>query len=173
MKTLILLRHAKSSWKDPDVDDHDRPLNKRGRKSAPVIARWLADRGYRPETALCSSAERARETYLLARAETPDLPEPGIERGLYHAEPASLRARLAKLDDAASTAMLVGHEPALGVLAYQLCNGEAEPHAGRAFDHFPTAAAAVLRFDVAGWSALAGSTGRLVDFAVARELMEN
>lgn len=173
MKTLILLRHAKSSRDDPELVDHDRPLNKRGRRSAPAIATWLAERGHRPDTVLCSSARRAQETAELLRQGFPDLPEPEVERELYHAAPGPLRARLARLGDGCRSAMAIGHEPGLGALAHQLTDGRAEPGCARAFEHFPTAAAAVIALDIDGWAALDRATGTLVDFAVPRELMEN
>lgn len=171
MKKVILLRHAKSSWDDPDLDDHDRPLNERGRRAAPVSAAWLAGRGHRPDTVLCSSAERARETFALAREALGNPPEPEPERGLYHAMPARMRDRLAALDGACEVAMLIGHEPGIGALTRKLSDGRARPRCARAFQHFPTAAAAVLEFDIADWSALAYGIGRFVDFAVPRELI--
>ena len=174
MKTLILLRHAKSSWDDPGLDDHGRPLNKRGRRSAPAIAAWLAERGHRPDTVLCSSARRARETFERAERAAPGLlPEPEIEDGLYHAAPTALRGRLARLGADCGTALMIGHQPGLGALARLLTNGRAEPGCARAFEHFPTAAAAVIRLDIAEWPAIADGTGRLVEFAVPRELMQH
>lgn len=171
MKKLILLRHAKSSWDDPDLDDHDRPLNKRGRRSAPAIAGWLGKRGHRPDVVLCSSAERARETFALLREAMPDLPEPLVEQELYHAAPARLRDRLAKLD-AGDVAMLIGHQPGLGAFLRKLSDGSARPRCARAYEHFPTAAAAVVEFDIPDWQALAFGSGRFTEFAVPRELME-
>lgn len=174
MKTVILMRHAKSSWDDPGLADHDRPLNKRGRRSAPAIAAWLGERGHVPDTVLCSSAARARETFELLRQGLPAaLPDPVIERGLYHAAPAALRERLAALDQACAAAMIIGHEPGLGALTRKLSDGQADPRCARAFEHFPTAAAAVLKFDISDWSSLADGIGRFTDFAVPRELLEN
>lgn len=173
MRTLILLRHAKSSWDDPELADHDRSLNKRGRRSAPATAAWLAERGHRPDAVLCSSARRAQETAELLRQGFPSLPEPVVERGLYHAAPGTLRARLARLDDDCNSAMVIGHEPGLGALAHALTDGRAEPGCARVFEHFPTAAAAVIALDIEGWATLDRGTGTLVDFAVPRELMEN
>ena len=173
MKKLILLRHAKSSWDDPEMVDHDRPLNRRGRRSAPVIAAWLAERGDVPDAVLCSSAARARETFELAREALPELPKPTVDRAIYHAVPRALRDRLAALDGACTTAMLIGHEPGIGALARKLSDGRPPARCARAFAHFPTAAAAVLEFDIADWNELDYGSGRFVDFAVPRELMEN
>ncbi|HUF56919.1 MAG TPA: histidine phosphatase family protein [Thermohalobaculum sp.] len=173
MRTLILLRHAKSSWDHPELADHDRPLNKRGRRSAPAIAAWLAERGHQPDTVLCSSARRAQETAERVRKAFPELPEPEVERGLYHATPAVLSARLARLDDACRSAMVIGHEPGLGAFAHTLTNGRAEPGCARAFEHFPTAAAAIIALEIESWAALDRGIGTLVDFAVPRELTAN
>ena len=91
MKTLYLLRHAKSSWDDPLQSDHARPLNKHGRAAAPLIATWLASRGHVPDTVLCSSAARTRETVDRMRPALPGLPEPMVEEELYHASPDAMR----------------------------------------------------------------------------------
>lgn len=171
MKKVILLRHAKSSWDDPELPDHDRPLNERGRKAGKVIGTWLKERKHRPDAVLCSSAERARQTLKRLGKTLGPLPEPSVERGLYHAAPARLRDRLRKLDEACGTVLLIGHQPGLGSLSRKLSNGDVRPRCSRAFEHFPTAAAAVLEFDIDRWDELAYGGGRFVDFAVPRELM--
>ncbi len=74
MKTLLLLRHAKSSWNDPSLADHDRPLKKRGRKAAPRMGRWLQENGLRPDCVLCSTATRARETLQLVLGDANHIP---------------------------------------------------------------------------------------------------
>ncbi|MGF1446640.1 MAG: histidine phosphatase family protein [Pikeienuella sp.] len=170
MKKVILVRHGKSSWADPDLDDHDRPLNPRGRRAAPAIARWLDLRGHRPNLVLCSSSLRTRQTFDGMAAATPTLPEPRIEPGLYHAAPDQIRARLADLADAVDAVMVIGHNPGLSALTRQISNGRVRPRCARAFEHFPTAAAAVFVFHTDAWAEVTERTAEFVDFALPREL---
>lgn len=171
MKKVILVRHAKSSWDDPTLEDHDRPLNKRGRNAAPVIAGWIGERGHLPDLVLCSSAARTQETYRLMSSVLPDLPAPETEPGLYHAAPADLLARLSDLPDEVVRVMLIGHQPGLGGLARRLAGGTVRPRCAQAFSHFPTAAAAVLEIDIPRWSEIRFGAASFVDFAKPRDLM--
>lgn len=172
MKKVILLRHAKSSWDDPAVDDHDRPLNRRGKAAAPLIGHWLSERRHLPDTVLCSSAARTTETVRRLRKTLPKLPAPAVERELYHASPSAMRDRLAMLPQDCETVMLVGHNPGLGSLVRKLSDGRENRRCRRAYEHFPTGAAAVLELDVESWSQIDFASARFVDFAVPRELME-
>jgi len=172
MRKLILVRHAKSSWSDPSLDDHDRPLNGRGRRAAPVTAEWLSRRGHLPDLVLCSSSVRTRETFARMAEAVPGLPEPVVEPALYHATPAELLARCADLPADASRVMLIGHQPGLGGFARRLAAAPVRPRCARAFEHFPTAAAAVLTLELDGWEEIAFGSAQFVDFARPRDLME-
>ena len=172
MKKVILLRHAKSSWDDPLLDDHDRPLNKRGKAAAPVIGAWLAYRKHLPDAVLCSSSARTLETVKGLREAMPSLPKAQIDPGLYHASPCEIRDRLAQLPKNVTCVMVVGHQPGLSALARKLSDGQENRRCRRAYEHFPTAAAAVLEIDTAHWSDLDFATARFVDFAKPRELMD-
>src|SRR5215831_10535546 len=99
MRRVILLRHAKSSWDDPSLTDHDRPLARRGRKDAPRMGKFLRKAGFVPDAVLCSSARRARDTWSLVADKLHKAPRPVIEEGLFMAAPKSLLARLRRLDD--------------------------------------------------------------------------
>jgi phosphohistidine phosphatase len=171
MKTLILLRHAKSSWSDPDMDDHDRVLNGRGRTAAPAMARWLETAGLVPERILCSSARRTQETVERMRKAVPALPEPAILPELYHASPETILGAIRGVADEVASVMVVGHEPSMSALAHLLDRGDAEPECRRAFAHFPTAAAAVFRIESEAWSGLGPRQASFAAFAVPREVM--
>ena len=172
MKKVILVRHGKSSWADPELEDHDRPLNKRGWRAAPVIAGWLEGRGHVAEVVLCSSSLRTRQTLERMREGSAALPgDAHFEAGLYHASPEAMFARLRALPEGCDSVMLIGHQPGLGAFARRLANGAVRPRCSRAFEHFPTAAAAVLELDIKDWAALEPHTARFVDFAKPRELM--
>lgn len=168
MKTVILMRHAKSGRKNRDVDDHDRPLKKRGRKAAPVMARWLEAQGPAPGIVLCSSSRRTRETVERMRDATPGLPEPEIRPSLYEAGPAALLDELKSLPDDRDSALLVGHQPGLGELLDLLVREVRDAEDRRAFEKFPTAAIAILRADVASWRELGPDSAELTAFAVPR-----
>lgn len=111
-RRLVILRHAKSDWPD-GVPDHERPLNDRGRRDAPVAGRWLRDHVDRLDAVACSTAERARQTWALAAAELADPPQATFEDEIYLAPPESLLAVVGDLPDDAATALLVGHNPGM------------------------------------------------------------
>ena len=171
MKKVILLRHAKSSWDNPGLDDHDRPLNKRGRAASPVIGEWLTRKQHVPDAILCSTAAQARET--LERLELPKSASRTVDftRQLYHASPETMLEILRGSDNTADTAMLIGHQPGLGAMARLMSDG-ATARCRRAFEHFPTAAAAVLEIDVSRWQDIGYGMAKFTDFAKPRELMD-
>lgn len=161
MKRLILVRHAKSSWKG-DLDDFDRPLNGRGRRDAPRVGAWLRARGYQPDAALVSSAVRARSTFARLYADAAPPPARFLD-ALYHAPAETmLRALRAARGD---VVMLVGHNPGIGAFASELLAAPAEDPD---FRRYPTAATAVIDCAVADWSDLDRRAGRLVDFVIPK-----
>ena len=163
-KRLYLLRHAKSSWKQPELADHDRPLAGRGRRAAKAIARHLEENDIAVDVVLCSTARRARET--LERVE-PVLGDPTVryEEKLYGASADGLRTAVRDLPDGVAAAMLIGHNPALEQFAREL----ARP-ADRFGDKFPTAALAT--FEIAGprWRDLDRGGAELVGYVRPRDL---
>ena len=171
MKRVILFRHAKSSWGDPDIEDHDRPLNQRGRLAAPLMGAWLAERGYRPDLVLCSSSLRTVETWALARRCLPQAPEAEVVPALYHADPARMLAVVQELPETVTTALLVGHQPGIGAFARRLAGADTPATCTRAYQKFPTAACAVIDFDGPGWDTVAFGAGRFHSFAIPRELV--
>lgn len=121
MKTLYFIRHAKSSWDNPDLDDHDRPLNKRGRRDAPVMARRLLGIDVAPDGVLCSTAKRARQT-AAEFIETLKVDNAIYLRELYHAWPSTIVEQLRKLPDEWDTVLVFGHNPGYTMLANALKN---------------------------------------------------
>jgi phosphohistidine phosphatase len=169
MKTLILMRHAKSAWDDPNAADIDRPLGPRGRKAAAKMAAWLEKAGHRPGAVLCSVAKRARETFDLLRPVLPKKSRIQFLRELYMAMPRDMLDQVAKAPEEADCLLLLGHNPGIGDMASWLA-GSGDPRTmAKMRSKFPTAAAAVLRFDAGRWSELAGEAGELVDFARPRD----
>lgn len=170
MKTLFLLRHAKSSWSEPGLADFDRPLNERGRRAAPLIARHLARGGPLPDLILCSAAQRTRETLALM---LPDLARDAvlrIESGLYGADAATLLRRLKRVETAVDCVLLIAHNPGLENLAAGICGSGPEPMRRRMEEKFPTAALAAFALDAAGWSSLREGAAILTDFVLPKDL---
>ncbi|WP_448204193.1 SixA phosphatase family protein [Azospirillum sp. sgz302134] len=176
MKTLFLLRHGKSSWDDPALDDHDRPLAPRGEKAARLVGRYLKDHKAHVDLVLCSTAVRASDTArrVLAAMDAPDIPAPEIpvefEHGLYLCGAHVLLERLRDAPDSASSLMLVAHNPDLHDLARQLTGSGEDRHRKALEEKFPTAACAVLLFETAHWRDLELGAGRLTDFVLPRKL---
>ena len=163
---LILTRHAKSSWADPSTDDHDRPLNKRGEKSARAVGAWLAKHGYVPELALVSSSARTRQTWDLVSKAFDPAPEAVFSQAFYLAEPAALMDGLRKAP--VRSVMMIAHNPGIAFFAQGLVDqlpGDAR------FEQFPTAATAVIDFDAPDWAAVTWNSGRVTDLVFARDLI--
>ncbi len=165
MRRLILMRHAKSSWSEPEQRDLDRPLNKRGRRSAALIARWLKSNRYRPEHALVSNARRAQETWSRIVEKIGGTPTTYVPE-FYQADTAAILAAVQRAPDVARL-LVLGHQPGIGSFARFIL--EAAP-TDAAFEKFPTGATAVIDFDATGWSEVALGSGRLHDFVVPRTL---
>lgn len=164
-RRLILIRHAKSSWDEPALDDHSRPLNARGRRAAAAIGRWLASRGYRPETVLVSTATRTRETWAGIAEALGGGPEPRLVGRLYHASPEVMLAVLREAGGA--TVAMVGHNPGIAAFAAALV---AAPPPHPDFARYPTGATLVADFPVEDWAQLRLGTGTVCDFVVPRAL---
>jgi phosphohistidine phosphatase len=167
MIRLLLIRHAKSSWDDPTLPDHARPLNARGRRAASAIGRWLAERGELPSLTLVSDARRTRDTWTGIEAEAGDLRE-RFEPGLYEASAATILGQLQAAPPVPCLG-LVGHMPGIGEAAQRLL---ADPPRTPAFAKYPTAATTVIDFDLPDWSTVDWGTGRLVAFVTPKSLAE-
>lgn len=142
MKVLSILRHAKSSWKDDSLDDHDRPLSKRGLRDAPRMGQLLRDQGLVPEAILSSTARRARETALAVAAATGFPDDVRFARSLYASSPDEYLQALSELPDTAGHVLVVGHNPTVEALLAVLVG---EGH------EMPTAALAIVELAIESW----------------------
>jgi phosphohistidine phosphatase len=167
MKQLFLLRHAKSSWSDPELVDHDRPLAPRGRRALKLIAEHLGREGVTPALVLCSSARRTRETLeRIAPALGEGIPVQ-IERELYAASEQRLLERLRAVEDDVESLMLIGHNPGVEQLALSLA-GSGQNLAGIR-RKYPTGALATLEFS-GRWGDLQPGRAELTDFVTPKQL---
>jgi phosphohistidine phosphatase len=165
MKRLILTRHAKSSWDDPTMSDHDRPLNERGKAAAADLGQWLASRGYVPQEVLCSDALRTRKTYSSIVPALPGTPVLELKPSLYHAGPDVMLAVLRHAT--ADTVMMIGHNPGIAEFAHRLV---AHTPMTPEFTRYPTGATLVVDFITDSWGDVGFGTGTTVDFIVPKEL---
>ncbi|QKC84559.1 histidine phosphatase family protein [Mesorhizobium sp. NZP2077] len=157
MKQLLLLRHAKSSWDDADLDDFDRPLAERGLKAARVIGRELAARDWLPELALVSPALRTSDTWRLVAAELPVQPRVASAQALYDASAVDILRQIRKADPSSNCLLMVGHNPGLEDLAKQLAAPTSEAKARKRLEEkFPTATLARFVFE-GDWSGLSSA----------------
>jgi phosphohistidine phosphatase len=162
MKTLLILRHAKSSWKDGSLPDHDRPLNKRGKADAPRMGALLRREELLPDLILCSTAKRARTTAKLALKESGYEGELRLDRELYSFDAEPYLEALAEVEDGHRCVMVVGHNPAMEDLVEILVGH---------FERMPTAALAHIDLPIERWSELDEEVeGELVDLWRPREL---
>jgi len=169
-RTLLLLRHAKSSWSEPGLSDHDRPLAPRGRRAAGLIAAHLRAAEIRPALVLCSSARRTRDTLAVLRASLDETTEVRIEERLYGAGGTEILALLRTIDEAVPTVMVIAHNPGLEDLALALAGDGADPALRQLRSKFPTGALATLDVASAGWPQLAFGEAFLRSVVLPREL---
>ena len=147
MRTVVLVRHAKSSWTHPELDDFDRPLNDRGKRDAPEMADRLIKKGIPIDLLVSSPARRARKTafyfaeaYGKTKADVQMVPE------LYHAHAEQIIEVIRGLPDTCSSAVIFGHNPGITEVANSLSHVK--------IDHFPTCAMYAIRSEVSSWRAL-------------------
>ena len=162
MRTLYLLRHAKSSWKDEKLRDFDRPLKGRGRKAAEQIGQVLAEEKLKAPFVISSPAARARETTELVLESAELKIKPRFEERIYEADVRTLLEVVQSIPDSSKTVIMVGHNPGFENLLNYL-TGDSR--------HMPTCALAKIEFDVASWSEVSEEeTGRLEMFVTPKEL---
>ncbi len=170
MKILYLLRHAKSEWDDPELDDFDRPLNKRGHRNAGRMATYLQENNIHPDLILCSAAKRAVETcgYFVKDGYSVQ-----YEDNLYLASSDTLADFIHRVDDRYNSAMVVAHNP--GLEEFTLKYGrDGNPELWQQVNFkYPTAAIAQLEIESPNWSGFTESNTRLINFVRPKDLSED
>lgn len=169
---LLLLRHAKSDWSGKSAD-HERPLSSRGRRAVPRVGAYMRAKGYEPALVLCSTAERTKQTLQLLLPAFSASPKIHYDRALYLAEWPQLLAQI-RSAPAAAPLLLVGHNPGVEQLAIALAlQPQSAAERGRLeklAQKFPTAALAVLDFDIPDWREAKPGIGRLTDYVRPKDI---
>ncbi len=164
MKTLYIVRHAKSNWDERSVSDHDRKLNARGLRDAPLMGETLNNKGYHPNIICSSSANRALSTAKII-AEKIGYPTDNIvvTKEIYDATTNDLVNLINTFDDRYESVMLFGHNPGFTVLANLL--------ADKYIDNMPTCAAAVIELNIESWKSTASDCGKLIAFEYPKKYL--
>ena len=161
MKTLLLLRHAKSSWKQSGQPDHERPLNKRGKKEAPKVGKYLKENDLSPDLILSSTARRAHDTAQAVAEGCGFEGQIDLYQDLYLSDTACYLDILRRLPDDARQVLVVGHNPDIEELLTMLTDLS---------EHMTTAALAVINLPISSWQELSEATdGSLQTLWVPRE----
>ena len=161
MKTLLLLRHAKSSWKTEGLADFDRPLNDRGRKAAELVGGFIAKQDVTIDLVISSPAVRARQTTELVLKAAKRSPELRFDQRVYEASPTRLLEITSQIEDDRKSVLLVGHNPGMEELLALLVGIE---------QHMPTAALATVVLSTKKWDRILAEKGILESFVKAKEL---
>ena len=157
MKTLYLARHAKSSWDERGVSDHDRGLNARGKRDAPQIGEVLFNKGYSPDVIYSSSAKRAITTVkIIAEKLQYPFQKIVVTNKIYEAATKDLINIINEFDDKFDSAMLFGHNPSFTVLSNLLTD--------KYIDNMPTCSVAVINLNVESWKDVESECGKLAAF---------
>ena len=162
-KTLFLMRHAKSSWADPSLEDIERPLNKRGKKDAPEMGRRMAEYNVKPEIVVSSPAHRAfRTAQNVAKELGFEKADIRIDERVYSWDSDSILDVINSLEDKYKSAMIVFHNPAITDLVNELTRGD--------IDNVPTCGVATIGFDTEKWSGVKKGKGELIKFDYPKKL---
>ena len=160
-KRLIIMRHAKSSWTSGAATDHQRPLNKRGRRDAPRIGARLQDLGWLPDLVIASDSERTRETWQRMKAQFPHSIEQRFSRTFYHGGLSAIINECSMLTEDISTLLVLGHNPGWEDAVSGLCG---------MWVRMTTANAALLQSDADDWAEAMESMWELVEILRPKEL---
>jgi len=171
MLRLMLLRHAKSSWASPGMDDKDRPLSPRGARAAPAIGAYMRGHELVPKLVLCSSARRARDTWNLVANELTMLPKLIVDDTLYDfGDGRRLMQALVTKAAGAQAVMIVGHNPAIENLARRLI-GKGDAKLRQLLQSkYPTGALTIIDFNTKSWGEVKDGSGILSAFTRPRDL---
>ncbi|MDD5400979.1 MAG: histidine phosphatase family protein [Sulfurimonas sp.] len=155
MKKLYIIRHAKSSWKDEALNDFDRPLNKRGKQNAPFMGKRLKENGIMPDIIVSSPALRAKTTAKMIAKEIKYAKDILFNQDIYESSQSTLHKILTKIDDKCGILFLVGHNPALNMLAEYYVDFS---------QNIPTSGVVEIEFDCDKWADISAKNAKFISF---------
>ena len=161
MKTLYVLRHAKSSWDNNSLSDFERPLNERGFETAPIMGEMMRENDFVPEIIVCSTAKRAEQTAQLVKESAEFEAKIKFEDAIYEASSQTLLRIVSEISDEFNSALIVGHNPGFENLV-RVLTGKSET--------MPTAALAVIDLEIENWSETNADIGNLREFIRPKDL---
>jgi phosphohistidine phosphatase len=165
MKILYLVRHAKSSWKFPDLDDFERPLNKRGKRDGPVMGKFLRDKDILPDLLISSPAVRAKKTAkIIAENLAYSKNRINFDHEIYEASTKGLLKLISEINDKHNSVMLVGHNPSMTYIANTLSN--------RRIDNIPTCGIVCFELNITAWKEISENCGKLIFFEYPKNLIQ-
>ena len=170
MKTIFLLRHAKSSWDDVSLDDFDRPLSPRGIKSCKKIGKYLKKNRLIPDIVYCSSAMRAKQTWELFNRIVDKKENILYEDSLYMSDFSNFINIIKKTKNNFKNLMFVSHNPGIENLALELSKDKSNEIYEKINIKFPTGALIIIKFDLNNWSKVDCKKGKLYEFVKPKEL---
>ncbi len=169
MFELYAMRHAKSSWDFPNLDDHDRPLNKRGVNSAKLICEFFIKKKIKFDLVYCSSSKRTMQTLNILSKKI-NFKKIIHKKALYHASADEIIHILKQTGNNYKTLLLINHEPSMSELISQICLNEKSDQMQNLKRKFPTAAVAEVNFNFNGWEKLTKIKGKLTSFTTPKDL---
>ena len=170
MKTIFLLRHAKSSWNKPELDDFERPLAPRGIKSAEKIGKYLKKEKLLPDIIYCSKAVRAKETWELVNRIVKKKNNINYKNKLYMANFSDFLNIIKETKDNFKSLMLISHNPGIENFALEIIkNKESEKYKNIDYK-YPTGALSIIKFNIKKWNEVTSSTGEIYEFIKPKEL---
>jgi len=143
MKTLFLIRHAKSSWKDITLDDFDRPLNKRGKKNAPFMGELLKNQGIKPDIIYSSPAKRAKDTAKIIAQKIGYKDDIKFDSKIYESNLITLKNIIYSIENKHNIVFLFGHNPCLNIFVEDFCSF---------YENIPTCGIVILEFNCDSWN---------------------
>jgi phosphohistidine phosphatase len=165
MKYLTIIRHAKSSWEHPDLDDIARPLNEQGKNAIKIIGKYLQEKHLQPDLIICSPATRALDTAIgISEYVQYDKKKVNIEPAVYFGTSSAILSMLQELDNIYTDVFLFGHEPVLSSMIFQLTKNRLEK--------FSTCSVYRVSFDMKSWSNICSKKGKCEFYVNPKLLME-
>ena len=166
MKKIYLIRHAKSSWDNPELRDFDRPLAKKGIKAAKKMGKYILDTGINPDLVLCSPAARTRQTLDILNKQAKLEKELRYLDFIYSSDETDLLQYIQKQLNSEGSVMIVGHNPTM-IMLTEIISGQEFP-----YKKFSTGSMAVLKLDIDNWIDIVGAKGELQSFIRAKDLKD-